>query len=425
MNDTICAIATGRGGAIAVVRVSGNDAIKCVDSIFSKDIINAEPNKVIYGFISDKDYVVDDVLLTVFRSPKSYTGEDSVEISCHDSIFITKTIIELLVNNGCRIAEPGEFTKRAFLNGKMDLAQAEAVADIIASTTKSSHRISMQQMRGGISKKLNILTEKLLTMTSLLELELDFSEEDVEFADRSQLLSLASDIKKELEYLVSSFATGQALKNGIPVAIIGAPNVGKSTLLNQLLQDDRAIVSNIKGTTRDVIEDTIVISGTLFRFIDTAGIRHTNDEIERIGIERSIKAAEKAQIIILLNDPDNDFPDIPVRTDQHVIRITNKTEDFQALTGKGLPYLIEQLQQSISSYNEEDIIITSQRHQQSLSNALHYISMTINSLSNNTPSDLIAEDLRITISHLQEITGKKIDSETILSNIFKHFCIGK
>lgn len=422
---TICAPSTAPGGAIGIIRVSGSHAITIVNNIFNKDITDVPARKVVYGNIVSPSDIIDDVLLTVFHAPSSYTGEDSVEISCHGSSYIIRTILNLLVAQGCHMAQPGEFTQRAFLNGKMDLSQAEAVADLIASDSAASHRIAMQQMRGGISQKLNALTAQLLNMTSLLELELDFSEEDVEFADRSQLLDIAADIRDELQRLIRSFDTGNAIKHGIPVAIIGAPNVGKSTLLNQLLQDDKAIVSDIQGTTRDLIEDTITINDTLFRFIDTAGIRHTTDTIERLGIERSIKAAEKARVIILMNEPGVDFPDIALRPNQHVIRVTNKTPDFQALTGIGIDTLLNQLSAAVPTVNDADIIISNVRHQQALTDAHQSILSTIQLLSQGIPSDLAAEDLRQCIRHLEQITGRHLDADTVLQNIFKNFCIGK
>lgn len=428
---TICAMATAQGGAIGIVRVSGFNAIDIVNKIFSKNIIDAPAYKVFYGSIfvpavgNLESEILDMVLLTVFRAPHSYTGEDSVEISCHGSSYILGRVCDLLVENGCRLAEPGEFTKRAFLNNKLDLSQAEAVADLIASNSKAAHRIAMQQMRGGISQKLSSLCEQLLTITSLMELELDFSEEDVEFADRSKLISLAVDIDNELNKLIDSFAKGNVLKNGIPVAIIGAPNVGKSTLLNHILNEDKAIVSDIQGTTRDLIEDTICIDGTLFRFIDTAGIRHTEDKIEKLGIERSLKAAEQARVIILITEPGVDFPKIEINDDQLVIRIINKTNEFQAINGKGIEYLYAQLKNAIPHSSTEDVIISNVRHKKALVLAKSSITAVINSLNNNTPTDLISEHLRECISHIEEITGKRIDTDTVLSNIFSHFCIGK
>lgn len=425
---TICAPATAPGGAIGLIRISGPESISIANSIFSKDILSAPGFSMHYGTISSGNTVdatiIDDVILTVSRAPHSYTGEDTVEISHHGSAYIQQTILQLLITNGCKMAEPGEYTQRAFINGKMDLSQAEAVADLIASTTAASHRIAMNQMRGGFSHKLAELRVQLLEMTSLLELELDFSEEDVEFADREKLLRLANTIKDEISRLSSSFSAGNALKNGIPVAIIGAPNVGKSTLLNQLLHEDRAIVSDIQGTTRDIIEDTFNINGTLFRFIDTAGIRHTEDTIEKLGIERSLKAIEKAQIIILMSEPGVDFPSINPRTDQTVIKIVNKSDTFQALNGLGLPWLESELLKAAPQVPEDSLLVTNIRHKQALDLSLADINRSILSLERQMSGDLISEDLRQCLSHLGEIVGY-ISNDEVLGNIFKHFCVGK
>ena len=300
---TICALATAPGGAIGIIRISGSKTLEILSRIFSKNILEAQPNTIHYGHIKDGVEIIDEVLVSVFRAPHSYTGEDSAEISCHGSRYILNKVIELLIQNGCRMAQPGEFTQRAFLNGKMDLSQAEAVADLIASTNKATHQMAMSQLRGGISTELSRLREQLLKLTSLLELELDFSDhEDLEFADRSELLELTKTIDSHITGLAHSFEKGQALKQGIPVAIAGKTNVGKSTLLNRLLKDDRAIVSDIHGTTRDTIEDTIDIQGVTFRFIDTAGIRQTTDEVEQIGISRTYATIEKARIVLWLLD---------------------------------------------------------------------------------------------------------------------------
>ena len=430
---TICAISTAQGGAIGIIRTSGPDAIRFTDSIFrgSKSLMEASPHTLHFGYIMDGETVIDEVLVSVFHSPKSYTGEDATEISCHGSPYVLQKVVRMLIDAGCRIASPGEFTQRAFLNGKMDLSQAEAVADLIASNNASQHRVAMSQMRGGISHELSKLRNRLLHLTSLLELELDFSDhEDLEFADRTEILSLTLDIEREIDRLSSSFATGNAIRNGIPVAIIGAPNVGKSTLLNQLLQEDKAIVSDIQGTTRDTIEDTFYLSspdgmrGAMFRFIDTAGIRDTEDHIERLGIERSISAAQRAHVIILMNEPGVPFPDIEVRQDQVVIRITNKTPEFQAINGTGLPWLHEQLLSSIPAMADEGILVTNLRHKQALDLALADVRRVQQALHLGISGDLVSEDLRLCLSHLGEILGVVSDTE-VLENIFSHFCVGK
>lgn len=427
MDSTIYAIATARGGAIGIVRVSGPQAIAAADSIFKgrHTLAYAKPQSLHFGNIVDKDEIVDEVLVSVFHAPHSYTGQDAVEISCHGSQFILARICQLLADAGCRQATGGEFTKRAFLNGRLDLAQAEAVADLIASESAAQHRVAMQQMRGGISRKLTELRDRLLTMTSLLELELDFSEEQVEFARREELMDLARGIRDEIQRLSGSFAAGNAIRNGIPVAIIGAPNVGKSTLLNALLHDDRAIVSDIQGTTRDVIEDTITIDGYLFRFIDTAGIRHTNDAIEIMGIERSMKAAARARTIILMRDPETDFPALDLRPDQTVIRVVNKSDAFQAKYGVGMDWLLQQLLASVPAHQESDILITSLRHKQALDLALADIERTLAALESGLSGDLVAEDLRQCLAHLAEILGGAITPNEVLGSIFARFCIGK
>ena len=423
---TICALATKTGGAISIIRVSGDKSIDITDSIFKGKVSldGAKGYTAHYGNICDGEKIIDEVIVTVYRAPYSYTGEDSTEIAFHGSPYIAEQICTLLIKNGCTQARPGEFTQRAFLNGKMDLSQAEAVADLIASKNEASHRVAMQQMKGGITIKLQQLRSQLLKLTSLLELELDFSEEDVEFADRTQLLDIAENLKREITALSQSFQKGNAIKNGIPVAIIGAPNVGKSTLLNQLLEEDCAIVSDIQGTTRDTIEDTINISGILFRFIDTAGIRKTNDKIEQMGIERAIKAASKAQIIIMLTEPGVPYPDYTPSDTQTVIKITNKTPDFQALTGKGLAELKDELLSFVDTNNSDDVIITNIRHKEALDKANLALSDTISAINQNLSGDLISEHLRQCLNCLSEVSGE-ITTTDILKNIFSQFCIGK
>ena len=424
--DTICALATAPGGALGIIRVSGPAAFSAVSALCSVDCGSTAVRSLHYAHIKDGFEVIDEVMVSVFRAPHSYTGEDSVEISCHGSHYILNKVLELLVQHGCRMALPGEFTQRAYLNGKMDLSQAEAVADLIASTNQASHRLAMSQLRGGISTELSQLRDHLLKLTSLLELELDFSDhEDLEFADRTELLQLAQTIEAHISHLAHSFETGNALKNGIPVAIVGAPNVGKSTLLNALLGEERAIVSDIQGTTRDAIEDTINLGGVTFRFIDTAGIRHTSDQIEQMGIERSIAAAQRARIILMMTEPGIPYPDIEVRDDQTVIRIENKTEDFQAKYGIGLDTLKQQLIAAIPTYSENDVIVTNARHYDALQRAHASLLRVINALGIGLSSDLLSEDLRQVLDILAEITGGQITPQETLNNIFSHFCVGK
>ncbi len=416
--STICAPATATGGAISIIRISGPDAVSIANSIFSKDIADAQGYTLHYGEIPD----VDDVVLSVYREARSYTGEDCVEISCHGSRYIVQTILELLCRKGCRLAMPGEFTKRAFLNGKLDLAQAEAVADLISSTNKATHQMAMSQMRGGFSQELEQLRLQILHLTSLLELELDFSDhEDIEFADRTEICKLNTQLLEKLQTLAESFKAGNALKNGIPVAIIGAPNVGKSTLLNTLLKEDKAIVSEIQGTTRDLIEDTVQIEGITFRFIDTAGIRKTTDMIEQLGIERSIRAARNAQIVILLSQQGIPFPDISELEEegQPMPAIIRVRAGLQLLTDA----LIYKAQ--VPHISQNDVIVTNARHHHALTLAIEDIRRTQQALADNLPGDLIAEDLRHCIHHLAEITGGEITSDEVLHNIFKNFCVGK
>ena len=448
--DTICAPATAVGGALAIIRVSGPQAFNVVSALCSVYCGAAAANTVHYTHLitpppvgEGRGEALDEVLVTIFRAPHSYTGEDSVEISCHGSRYIINKVLELLVQAGCRMANPGEFTQRAYLNGKLDLSQAEAVADLIASTNKATHRLAMTQLRGGISTELSNLREQLLKLTSLLELELDFSDhEDLEFADRTQLLELALRIDAHITRLADSFHVGNALKNGIPVAIVGAPNVGKSTLLNALLGEERAIVSDIQGTTRDAIEDTIQLGGITFRFIDTAGIRHTDDQIELMGIDRSIAAAQRAQIILLMTQPGVPYPDIPVRDDQTVIRIENKTDldaprpvccdsaatppiPISAKFNIGLDTLRQAILAAAPKSTDSDVIVTNARHYEALTRAHSHLQRVIEGLHNNLSGDLLAEDLRLTLNTLAEVTGGQITPQETLNNIFKSFCVGK
>lgn len=427
MNDTICALATPPGGAIAVIRVSGRDAVSVTNAIFSKSLDHAEGYTIHFGQVADeKGVVLDDVLVSVFRAPHSYTGEDSTDISCHGSAYIVQHLLESLIQQGARQAKPGEFTMRAYMNGKLDLSQAEAVADLIASSNKATHDMALSQLRGHFSSQLAQLRDQLLRLTSLLELELDFSDhEELEFADRSELRSLAQTIDTRVQQLADSFHTGNALKNGLPVAIIGAPNVGKSTLLNALVGEERAIVSDIQGTTRDAIEDTIQLAGITFRFIDTAGIRHTSDTIENLGIERSIAAVQRAQIVLMMTEPGVPYPNVPLRDDQTVIRIENKTEAFQAKFGIGLDALRQQLIDAAPKTSDSDVIVTSARHYEALCRAHDSLARVLDGLTSSLPSDLIAEDLRLTLDALGDITGGTITPQDTLNNIFSHFCVGK
>ena len=424
--DTICALATAPGGAIGIIRISGPQALEILSHVFTKNLSQAQPNTIHYGHIKDGAEMIDEVMVSIFRSPHSYTGEDSVEISCHGSRYILNKVLALLIENGCRQAGPGEFTMRAYLNGKMDLSQAEAVADLIASNNKATHQIAMSQLRGHFSSQLADLREQLLKLTSLLELELDFSDhEDLEFADRRELLELTHVIDSHITRLADSFHVGNALKNGIPVAIIGAPNVGKSTLLNAMLGEERAIVSDIQGTTRDAIEDTIQLDGITFRFIDTAGIRHTDDQIELMGIDRSIAAAQRAQIILMVTEPGVPYPDITIRDDQTVIRIENKTDSFQAKFGIGLDDLRKRLLNAAPKTGDSDVIVTNARHYDALVRSHEHLQRVLDGINQHLSGDLLAEDLRLTLNTLAEITGGQITPNEVLGNIFSHFCIGK
>lgn len=479
--DTICAIATAQGGAISIIRISGRDAINITDKIFyaagNKHTPLAErpANTITFGLIKNgNNEIIDEVLVSIFRAPHSYTGEDSVEISCHGSSYILQQVMQLLINNGCRAAGPGEYTQRAFLNGKMDLSQAEAVADLIAATSAATHRMAMNQMRGGFSRELSILREKLLHLTSLMELELDFSDhEELEFADRSELKDIASQIERVISHLTNSFSMGNALKNGVPVAIVGETNAGKSTLLNALLNEERAIVSDIHGTTRDVIEDTINLEGITFRFIDTAGIRETTDAIETLGIERSFQKLDQANIVLWVIDAtcaEEQFKQlsdqiIPRCKDKHLIivlnkfdllddkakelltnSINNKEDDnssFTTILGNvpkecvvmplsaknkdGLQGLQKQLisYTTIPDMSQNDIVVSNIRHYEALKHALDAIHRVQDGLNAQLSGDLISEDLRQCLFHLAEIVGGEITTDEVLGNIFKHFCIGK
>ena len=445
-SDTICALATAPGGALGIIRVSGSQAFDAVSSICSVACDSVATHTTHFTRIispspleGGRGEVIDESLVTIFRTPHSYTGEDSVEISCHGSSYILNKVLELLIAQGCRMARPGEFTQRAFLNGKMDLSQAEAVADLIASTNKATHDIALSQLRGHFSSELKNLREQLLKLTSLLELELDFSDhEDLEFADRSELLQLSQQIVSHISRLADSFHTGNALKNGIPVAIIGAPNVGKSTLLNALVGEERAIVSDIQGTTRDAIEDCIQLGGITFRFIDTAGIRHTDDQIERMGIDRSIAAVQRAQIVLMMTEPGTPYPDVPIRDDQTIIRIENKTDlnsacsdsvatlSISAKYGIGLDALRQRLIDKTPKVADSDVIVTSARHYEALTHAHQNLQRVLDGLHSQVSGDLLAEDLRLVLSDLAEITGEgMISSQETLNNIFSHFCVGK
>ena len=445
--DTICALATAPGGAIGIIRISGPQALEILSRVFTKDVSAAPANTIHYGHIKNGAEIVDEVMASLFRAPHSYTGEDSVEISCHGSRYILNKVLNLLIAEGCRQAGPGEFTQRAYLNGKMDLSQAEAVADLIASTNQATHQIAMSQLRGHFSSKLAQLREQLLKLTSLLELELDFSDhEDLEFADRSELMELTKTIDNHITHLSNSFETGQAIKQGIPVAIVGKTNVGKSTLLNRLLKDDRAIVSDVHGTTRDTIEDTIDIKGITFRFIDTAGIRQTQDEVEQIGITRTYAAIDKARIVLWLIDSEpsiKEINDILQRTDnKKLIVIKNKADkaDNNSYNSLKLPFIsisakfgkgIEELEQAIyeaadiPTLTENDIIVTNARHYEALVRAHEHIQRVIDGLQMQLSGDLLSEDLRLTLDTLAEITGGQITPNEVLGNIFKNFCVGK
>ena len=455
--NTICAISTPYGsGGIAVIRVSGESAIPIVDSLFHgrKSLLEAAAYTVHYGEIrreikgdrlevKGEDEILDQVLVSVFRAPHSFTGEDVVEIACHGSLYIQQTLLQWLVDAGCQLAKAGEFTQRAFLNGKMDLTEAEAVADLIAAQTKAEKDLALSQLRGGISNELAALRERLLTITSLIELELDFADhEELEFADRSQLNELAQEIDTKIGRLVASFKTGNAIKQGIPVAIIGAPNVGKSTLLNALLGEERAIVSDIQGTTRDTIEDTLVIGGMLFRFIDTAGLRQTDDTIESMGIERSRQAAQKAAVIIHLQDataPVDTLSELDDISEKKIIQVYNKVDllgERREAKGEERIFLsaksgdVEVLKEQLITYATEQcdmrnaVTISNTRHYEALVRAQEAIRRVQEGLHMQVSGEFLSMDLQDCLSALGEITGQ-ISSQEVLNNIFSKFCIGK
>ena len=444
VNTTICAISTPFGsGGIAVVRVSGESAIRIVDGLFRgrKSLNDAKAYTVHYGEIVKEQEVLDQVLVSVFRAPHSFTGEDVVEVACHGSVYIQQTLLQWLVDAGCQLAKAGEFTQRAFLNGKMDLTEAEAVADLIAAQTKAEKDLALSQLRGGISNELANLRERLLTITSLIELELDFADhEELEFADRSELNKLADEIDTKIKRLLGSFKTGNAIKQGIPVAIIGAPNVGKSTLLNALLGEERAIVSDIQGTTRDTVEDTLVIGGMLFRFIDTAGMRETEDKVENMGIERSKQAAQKAMVIIHLQDavePVDTLSQLADVADKKIIQVYNKVDLVDAFVTKAGSVAISAkkgdiglLKQQLIAYAEEQyamqnaVTISSTRHYEALVRALEAIKRVQDGLLLQISGEFLSMDLQDCLDALGEITGQ-ITSQEVLNNIFSKFCIGK
>ncbi|OEY72326.1 tRNA uridine-5-carboxymethylaminomethyl(34) synthesis GTPase MnmE [Salegentibacter salarius] len=465
LNDTIVALATPSGaGAIAIIRVSGPEAFNIVSPLFkakSKKKLSEQPSHTLHlGNLMDDDRTLDEVLISIFRAPKSYTGEETVEISCHGSPYIQQEIIQLMIRKGCRSAEAGEFTMRAFLNGKMDLSQAEAVADLISSENQASHQMAMQQMRGGFSNEIHRLRQELLDFASLIELELDFSEEDVEFANRDQFKELVARIQQVLKRLIDSFATGNVLKNGIPVAIVGEPNVGKSTLLNSLLNEERAIVSEVAGTTRDSIEDEMSIGGVGFRFIDTAGIRETEDVVESIGIKRTFEKISQAQVVVYLLNAEkfkvqsskfkveikkicNQFPQKPlVVIANKVDQLTEKEKEnlfenlnelegaslqlISAKTGEGVEELKSKLLEFVNTgaLRNNNTIVTNSRHYNALLKALEEINKVEEGLNTDLSGDLLAIDIREALEYFGEITGQ-VTNDELLGNIFSNFCIGK
>lgn len=471
-SDTICAVATAPGmGGIAVIRISGSEAIGIVDQIFSckevRTLERAKDRMAYFGRFTHEGTMIDEGLVTCFRSPRSYTGEDVVEISCHGSIYIQQKLLEALTDQGCRIATPGEFTRRAYLHGKMDLSRAEAVADLIASESEAQHRMALAQLRGGYSAEFAQLRERLVYLTSLMELELDFSEEDVTFVDRTQLLQLLDELTEKIVDLTESFRLGNAIKRGIPVAIAGATNVGKSTLLNALLGEERAIVSDIHGTTRDTVEEVLNIDGVLFRFIDTAGLRSTGDTIEALGIDRSYEKIDKASLVLVLIDAlrlsDEDYQTaliqlLPRLKEKPFLTLLNKIDTLESQTiascqqvlstllathlstdtkplilpisakrGDGMETLRSELRQALAlpELTSTDLVVSNARHHALLTTALHSLRTVRQGLTDGLPTDLLTPDLRGAISSIGEVTGEDITSDTVLHTVFAHFCIGK
>lgn len=446
IQDTIIALSTPPGaGAIAVIRLSGNKAIEITNDVFfGKDLVKATSHTLHFGTIRKDNQIIDEVVIGLYKAPKSYTKEDVVEISTHGSDYIVQQVMQLFIDKGIRPAEPGEFTKRAFLNGAMDLAQAEAVADLIASDSEASHQSALNQMRGGFSQEIKQLRDELIKFASLIELELDFGEEDVEFADRTQLTNLVNELKTKIDNLVSSFKLGNVLKNGVPIAIVGRPNAGKSTLLNALLNEEKAIVSDIPGTTRDFIEDELFIEGIRFRFIDTAGIRETTDKVEAIGVQRSLEKMEQSSLILYLFDA-NELTAQELETDIELIKeknipyllIGNKSDlattklhqeafYISALEKKGLDEIKEQLvsKVKVQDISVQNTVVTNIRHYESLQKSSNALSDVLNGLSSNITGDLLAMDIRQSLHFLGEITGE-ITTDDLLDSIFRDFCIGK
>ena len=439
-NSIIVAPATALGGAIAIIRMSGEGSVACCDKIFNgrKSLTEAKSHTIHYGSICDGERVIDDVVVAVFRAPYSYTGEESVEISIHGSRYIAQEVIRLLCAHGARMAEAGEFSQRALAAGRIDLSQAEAVADLIASESRAAHAMATTQMRGGYSERLDNLREELLNITTLLELELDFSEEDVEFADRSRLRTMLEHTDSVVEQLMESFRVGNAIREGVAVAIVGRPNVGKSTLLNRLVGDDRAMVSDIAGTTRDTVEESIVIDDIRFRFIDTAGLHDTDDRLEQMGIERTERAMREAQIILYMTEPSQQELELPKLSDgQRLLLVVNKmdTSDrrdvegaiyISARDGKGIDKLRNALRSTIDTEGlyRGDVVVSNMRHFEALSRAHTSLQAALLALNMGISEELLTEDIRSAINALAEITGR-ITSEDILKNVFSHFCIGK